>query len=179
MGSEPKLREAFEQHLNTSYPLRSEPVWIKAFQALVTQYEKSQALIEERCDEMKLPRRFRPKITHPSWDGGGVPMMLKDFRAELRRVAYLQISAMIKERQEEMEREAARVQLDILAHGCLTDAAKAFIGRLPKIDELFSPITTEEVYGLLEGNIYPDQRPWLPERKKPECLPDLNKGDEP
>jgi hypothetical protein len=178
MSSEPKLRESFEQHLNTSYPLRAEPVWMEAFQALVAQYEKSQAQVDKRCDEMGLPRRFRPQITHPRWDHGGVDMMLKGFRAELRRVAYLQISAMIKERQEEMEREAARVQLEILAHGCLTDAAKAFIERLPKIDELFSPITTEEVYGLLEGNIHPDQRGWLPDRKKPECLPDLGKGED-
>jgi hypothetical protein len=105
--------------------------------------------------------------------------MIKEMRAEMRRLAYMQIKTMVVERVEEQEREAARVQLEILAHGMVTQAAQAFFERLPKVDELIKPISASDVYRLLEGAPAPERRLFEWDKKKlPEYQPDLGKGED-
>jgi hypothetical protein len=70
LGLEPKLRAAFEEELNRFYPLRSDPVWQEAMDSVITEYNQSQAKVDQRCDELGIPRRFRPSIDPPSWSSG-------------------------------------------------------------------------------------------------------------
>jgi hypothetical protein len=176
LGLEPKLRADFEDKLNTTYPLQSDPVWEKAFHAVVDQYKMSQAKVEARCDELGIPVRFRPSIQPPGWLRGGFNMV-KEFRADMRRVTYMHIKAMVQERVEEQEREAARVQLEILAHGCVTPVAQAFFDQLPNVEDLVKPITAQEAFSLLEGAPLEHINSW--ERAKlPEYQPDIGKVEE-
>jgi hypothetical protein len=101
LGMEPKLRAEFEEQLNRSYPLQHDPVWLEAFDALLEQYKASQAKVEARSVELGIPTRFRPSIQSPAWIGAGLNM-LKEFRAEMRRVAYAEIKVMLTERMEEL-----------------------------------------------------------------------------
>jgi hypothetical protein len=182
VGLEAKLRAEFEEELNRRYPLGADPVWQKAFDALMHQYEKSQAQVDRRCDELNLPRRFRPAIMMPSWHYGGAPMK-KELRAELRRVAYAQIKLLVQERVEEQERESARIQLEIMAEGCVTPTAKAFLDSLPKVDQLIKPLSAAEVFRLMEGQAHLTDvsglHSYLLRHKPEEYGPDLDfKEDE-
>lgn len=180
LGIEPKLRAEFEEQLNTFYPCRQDPVWEEAFTAFVKQYEVSQARVEARCAELGIPTRFRPRIRQPFWEIGGLNT-IKELRAELRRVAYAQIKIMVQERLEQQDREHANVQLEILAHGCLTEVAKAFFDRLPTVESMIKPITAYEAFRLMEGHAHPNQRGYISYRDRkslPEYLPDIGKEGE-
>ncbi len=180
LGLEPKLRADFETELNTLYPLKTDPVWEEAFRDLHKHWEQTQTRVDARSRERGIPRRFCPSISQPHWLNGGVNLF-KELRAELRRVAYAQIAVMVQERVEEHERESARVQLEILAHGCLTQVAKAFFDRLPKVEELFRPLTGQEVFNLMEGTARPAPRDYISDYQKrqlPEYAPDLGKEED-
>jgi hypothetical protein len=102
--------------------------------------------------------------------------MIKELRADLRRAAYAQITMLIKERVEELERKSANVQLDILANGIVTPEAKAFFDSLPKVDELIRPISAAEAFELMEGSPTRAEPDYLSEYRKrelPEYAPDL------
>jgi hypothetical protein len=174
LGLEPRLQAEFEQELNKFYPLQNDPVWHEAFNVLIETYKQCQA----RCAERGIPKRFRPSIDPPVWRVGGY-QMIRELRADMRRLAYKQIKTMVAERIEEQDRDAARVQLEILAHGCVTPVAKAFFDRLPELDDLIKPLSAKEVYGMLEGAPHLDYLPnsWE-QRKLPEYQPDFGKGEE-
>jgi|SRR5271165_296308 len=180
LGLEPKLRAEFEQELNTYYPLQDDSVWCEAFNALVETYTQCQAKVDARCTELKIPKRFRPSIKSPAWIIGGY-QMVKELRADMRRLAYVRIKIMIQERIEDLDRRAANVQLEILAHYCITSVAKEFFDSLPKVDDLITPLKAKDVFGMLEGAPRTDCFGSLPNRweqtKLPEYQPDLGKEE--
>ena len=177
LGIEPKLRTAFENELNTFYPLRSDHVWQEQFELLENTWKQCQTKVDERCDQLGIPRRFRPSIGSPHWQHAGLNMV-KELRADLRRAAYTQISAMVKERIEELERKSANFQLGIMATGIVSPDAKAFFDSLPKVDELFPPLSAKEVFALMEGQPHHEQPLEYRKRELPEYAPDLGVKDE-
>jgi hypothetical protein len=108
-------------------------------------------------------------------------LIIQDLRAAVRAEAYQQIAAMVKYRLEEIERESARVQIEIIAASELTETARAFLESLPKVDELIRPLTAPEIFAFMEGSEFKCRDP-LPSyyRRKdfPEYQPDLGIEEE-
>ena len=109
----------------------------------------------------KIPSRFRPKIIPPSWYFGD-HHYFKQIRNEYRRLAHYQIDELIKFKVAALEQESTEVQLQILSHGFITDAAKDFFTRLPTVEALIPPIKIEELSALLDGRSLPSTLPSLP-----------------
>jgi hypothetical protein len=157
----PKLKADFEIQLKTLYPPDGDPVWNEEFKALCTEYEKRQARVAQRCEELKIPPRFRPKLSPPGWNYG-FHHIFQDIRNEYRRLAHYQIDELIKFKVAALEQESTEVQLQILSHGFITDAAKDFFTRLPTVEALIPPIKIEELSALLDGRSLPSTLPSLP-----------------
>jgi hypothetical protein len=158
----PKLKADFEIQLNTLYPADGDPVWNEEFNALRAEYKKHQARVEQRCDELKIPKRFRPKIHPVSWDYSA-HHYFQDIKDEYRRLAHLQIDELIKSKVFALEQESTEVELQILSKGFVTDAANDFVTRLPTIEALIPPVKIEELSALLEGRSLPGSSlPGLP-----------------
>jgi hypothetical protein len=102
----------------------------------------------------KIPSRFRPKIIPPSWYFGD-HHYFKQIRNEYRRLAHYQIDELIKFKVTALEQESAEIELQILSHGFVTDAAKEFFGRLPTVAALIPPIKIDEISALLDGRSLP------------------------
>src|SRR5258708_6632309 len=94
----PKLKAEFEVQLSVSYPPSGDPVWKEALHTVYEVYEIQQARVDARCEELRIPRRFRPRLTPPSWSDGCrcSTFDFKDMRAEMRRLAGAQIDDMLK-----------------------------------------------------------------------------------
>jgi hypothetical protein len=75
----------------------------------------------------------------------------KDLRAEMRRLAHIQIDDMIKSRLVQLDVDSANIQYELAAHQCVTDAAKQFIAQLPSIESLIPKLRVSEVKALIEG----------------------------
>jgi hypothetical protein len=149
----PKLKAEFEVQLSVSYPANGDPVWKEALQTVYDTYRIQEGRVEARCEELRIPVRFRPHLTPPGWlnswqHGCGD---FKDMRAEMRRLAGAQIDDMLKSRMAQLELDSANIQFEIASQGCVTDAAKEFLARLPSVDSLIPPRKVSEVEALIEG----------------------------
>jgi hypothetical protein len=151
----PKLKAEFEVQLSLTYPSSGDPVWRDALQKVYETYEIQQARVEARCEELGIPKRFRPHMCAPGWSDGWQCSTFdyKDYRAEMRRLAGIQIDDMLKSRLAQLELDSANVQFEIASQGCVTDAAKDFLARLPKIESLIPPLKVSEVEALIEGRL--------------------------
>ena len=105
----PKLKAEFEVQLSVSYPPSGDPVWKEALHTVYEVYEIQQARVDARCEELRIPRRFRPRLTPPSWSDGCrcSTFDFKDMRAEMRRLAGAQIDDMLKSRLAQLELDSA------------------------------------------------------------------------
>jgi hypothetical protein len=148
----PKLKAEFEVQLSVSYPASGDPVWKEALQIVYDTYKIQQARVDARCEELGIPARFRPHMHPPGWaDSWKSSCDYKDYRAEMRRLAGTQIDDMLKSRMAQLDLDSANVQFEIASQGCLTDAAKEFLAKLPSVDSLIPPLKVSEVEALIEG----------------------------
>jgi hypothetical protein len=169
----PKLKNDFEIQLKTLYPPDGDPVWKEEFNALRAEYQKRQARVEQRCEELNIPKRFRPKFIPHGWNYGD-HHYFKAIRDEYRRFAYLQIDELIKSKVAALEQESAEVECQILVNAFLTDAAKDFFKRLPTIAALVQPVKIEEFSALLDGRSLPSNIPGLPSPVLEAALPPID-----
>jgi hypothetical protein len=148
-----KLLAEFEGQMNLSYPPDGDAVWMDALNEVLKVYEIQRVRVEERCKELRIPERFRPRLTRPgwvsSWKSSGCD--LGDYRAEMRKLANLQADDMIKSNLAKLETDSANIQYELAVHGCVTDAAKQFLADLPSIEALIPKIKVSEVEAMIEG----------------------------
>jgi hypothetical protein len=149
-----KLKADFEIQLKTLYPPAGDLVWNEAFNALRAEQEKCQARITQRCEELGIPPRFRPKINPISWNYGA-HHYFQDIRNEIRRLAHYQIDELLKSKLFVLEQGSAEAELGIISKGFVTDAAKDFFAQLPTIEALIPPVKIEEISALLDGRSLP------------------------
>jgi hypothetical protein len=149
----PKLKAEFEMQLTVTYPASGDPIWEEALQIVYDAYETQQARVEARCEELRIPERFRPELQSPSWSASWRSSCYdyKDYRAEMRRLAGAQIDDMIKSRLAQLDLDSANIQFEIASEGCVTDAAKDFLKRLPSIESMVPPLKLSEVEAVIEG----------------------------
>lgn len=166
----PKLKAEFEVQLSVSYPSSGDPVWKDALHTVYETYEIQQARVDARCEELRIPRRFRPHLQPPGWSDGWrcSTFDFKDMRAEMRRLAGAQIDDMLKSRMAQLELDSANIQFEIASHGCVTDAAKEFLAKLPSVDSLIPPLKVSEVEALIEGRPAGRQLSVLDTETKPQ-----------
>jgi hypothetical protein len=149
----PKLKAEFEVQLHLTYPAHGDPVWKEALSTVYEVYQIQQARVEARCEELRIPQRFRPRLSPPRWSDGWQcsAFDFKDMRAEMRRLAGAQIDDLLKSRLAKLELDSANIQFEIASHGCITDAAKEFLSKLPSVESLIPPLKVSEVEALIEG----------------------------
>jgi hypothetical protein len=169
----PKLKAEFELQLVTEYPSCGDPVWADALNEVRKCYEIQRARVEARSKELKIPERFWPHLMPPSWTShySDCTPDFKDYRAEMRRLAHIQIDEVIQSRLVQLEVDSANIQFELAAHGCITDAANEFLARLPSIEALIPKLTVSEVEGLIEGRAIKTPLPQLNEPAKLLQLP--------
>ena len=124
------------------------------YQAAVKECERHIKRIDKRCDELGIGHRFRPSLHPPHWSYGG-EQLFKELRMERRRIAHLQIDEKLKKDVEEVERQSAAMQMEIISNGFVTEAARLFMAKLPTVDQLVPPLRVEELAALIEGKSLP------------------------
>jgi hypothetical protein len=149
----PKLLTEFEVQLNVEYPASGDSVWMDALNEVYRVYEIQRVRVEARSKELRIPERFRPHLTEPGWVSSWKSSApdFKDYRAEMRRLASIQIDDMIKGRLALLERDSADIQYELAVQGCVTEAAQQFLAKLPAIESLIPKLKVSEVEAMIEG----------------------------
>lgn len=111
--------------------------------------EKAQLAIAARCQQLGIPVEFAPGL-QMFWHGRG-HNAASDRRAELRRAAKSKVEAIEKEALSKIEGLSLEAQTEIIAHGLESDAAKAFLEAMPKLEALMPSIDVKEIQSLVEA----------------------------
>ena len=135
----------FENQLGTQWSFDQDEVWRAAAEAAQAEVAKANKAIAARCAKLGIPKRFAPELD-VHWYSRGENAS-KERRAELRRMATTRIAAIEAAAIVEIGRVTIEGQMAIATAGMELDAAKAFVGKLPSIENLMPALSFEEVAG--------------------------------
>jgi hypothetical protein len=144
-----KLIADFELQMDKRYAFNSDEIWKASVEAVENAYIEAQAKVEKRCRELGIPDRFAPSIYRPSWCSSG-ENEFKQRRADLRRIAAKQIEAIEKTACLEIERISVQTQTELIANGLISEESKAFLERMPSIEELMPALEVTRIERLLK-----------------------------
>ncbi len=143
-----ELMAEFERQLSAVFSYDQDETW-KGAHALAEQAVKdAQVVIEERCRELNIPKEFAPTISM-MWFGRG-QNAVRDRRTELRIAAKARLDALEATAKTEIERISVNGQTDLIADGLTSEAAQAFLERMPSTESLMPVLELNQVQGLLE-----------------------------
>jgi hypothetical protein len=134
-----ELLADFENQMGSEYSFDQDEVWRHAAEAAEREVSKAKRQVAARCRELGIPDRFAPSLElnwrHRGWDNA-----VEKRRKELRHMAQTQIVA---------NEQRAIVQIEISCldaqTGRTSEAARAFVDRLPAIDTLMPRLSFAEV----------------------------------
>ena len=151
-----QLRAEFERQCATEYSFDDDDVWKMATEVATTAASEAQETVDHRCEELGIPKPFRPSIAI-GWRGRG-ENAVNSRRTELRRVATTRIAALEAEAVTQIETRALETSTRLLANGLTTEAAQAFLESLPNVTELMPTLEVSEVQALLTNEAKHDWR---------------------
>jgi hypothetical protein len=124
----------FEKQIAAVYEFDQDDIWKAATEKALEVVKEAQETIAKRCEEMGIPKTFAPSL-HASWSGRG-ENLLKDRRAELRRVAKAEVEAMAARAIVRVEQESLDLRTQVVAMGLLSPEATTFLNTLRPVEEV-------------------------------------------
>ena len=148
-----QLRADFETQLDTRYDFNTNEVWAVAVKATDAVAREMQEKVAAECERLGIPRQFAPSISPPCWWSRG-ENMVKERRAELRRLADKHITANEKATCAAIAQQSVEAQTAVIASG-LSEAGLAFLETLPSADAMMPRLAVTEVEKLLPARRVP------------------------
>lgn len=130
------------------YHYDQDEVWAKATADAEAAVREAQEKIATRCQDMGIPAEFAPQISF-HWHGRG-HNAIAERRTELRRAAKSRIAAIEAEAITKIETLSLEAQTAVIAQGLESEAAKAFLERMPSLEALMPPVEVQEIQTLVE-----------------------------
>jgi hypothetical protein len=141
-----ELLADFENQMAAQYTFDDDAVWAEAARLAEVEVRKAQEKIAERCNQLGIPKQFAPGLDL-KWRHRGYDNMLKSRREELRRVAKTQIAAMEQKAIVRIEQDSLEAQTQLAIAGLTSDAARAFIEKLPTVETLMPALSYQDMAG--------------------------------
>jgi hypothetical protein len=138
-----ELLAEFEQQMAAAYSFDDDATWAEAMKAAAEAVKEADRVVAVRCEELGIPRKYRPGI-HAEWWGRGETAS-KERRSELRLVAKTRIAALEKQAKLDIERESLRVQELLVTGGLQSDEARAFMESMPTAETLMPTLSVAEI----------------------------------
>ena len=156
MKSQAKERSAhlladFEQKLGALYEWDQDETWAALTRQAKDVAEAADVGLARRCEELGIPRQFRPKLSL-SWYGRGENAS-KERRSELRKMAQTRIVAVERSAMSRIERWSLETQERLVAPALTSAAAQQFLGELPAVESLMPTFDESAVRKLIAGAV--------------------------
>ena len=143
-----ELMDQFEKQLSARFSYDQDETWKAAFTLAKQAVTDAQAVVEERCRELNIPKEFAPSL-EIHWFGRG-ENAVRERRDELRRTAKARLDVLEATAKTEIERISVNGQTDLIADGLTSEAAQAFLEHMPTAETLMPLLELNQVQGLLE-----------------------------
>jgi hypothetical protein len=141
-----ELLADFENQMASQFSFDDDTVWKQAYEAAEREVAKAQERIATRCQEMGIPRRFAPSLSL-YWHHRGYDNTLEKRRKELRGVATAQVEALERQATVEIQKASVEAQTEIALAGLTSEAARAFVAKLPTVESLMPALSYQELAG--------------------------------
>jgi hypothetical protein len=163
IAREAEQNAEFEQQIASIYSPADDEVWAQAKEEANVWVEEAEreigAKVRARCDELGIPREFRPNLSfHCFWSSRGENAE-NERRVELRRVAKSRFASHAKQAKAEVEAYATELRMAIVADALETKEARAFLAQIPSVIEKLMPAPTEADVKEIEAQV-PKRRGW-------------------
>jgi hypothetical protein len=143
-----KLLAEFDAQSAQIYSFDDDDVWKRATEAATDAVREAQKMVAERCADLGIPSEFQPGLSF-GWYGRGTNAVASR-RQELRRKVKSRIEAMEQEARTQIEHMSLNAQTEIVANGLQSEAARAFLDRMPSIDTLMPQVDIQAIRSLVE-----------------------------
>jgi hypothetical protein len=124
----------FERQIAAIYTFDKNDVWRAALEVGVEAVKKANEAVVAEAVRLGIPPEFHPKLSY-QWRSRG-ENAYRERRAELRKVATAEIAAMEKTARVQIEARSIEAQTEIIANGLNSEAAIAFLEKLPPIETM-------------------------------------------
>lgn len=146
-----KLRSAelladFENQMASEFSFDDDAIWEEAAKVAGTEVAKAQELVADRCRELGIPKQFAPSLSL-SWRNRGYSNLIEKRRIELRTAAKAQIAALEQRAIVTIEAATVEAATQIALSGLTSEAARAFVDRLPTVESLMPALSYSELAG--------------------------------
>jgi hypothetical protein len=134
----------FEREIAAIHTFDKNEIWRAAMAAGLEAAQKANEAVVAEATRLGIPPEFHPKIQW-HWQSRG-ENAYRERRSELRKVAEAEIAAMEKTARVQIEARSIEAQTEIIANGLDSEAAIAFLEKLPPIETLMpalDPITIQ------------------------------------
>jgi hypothetical protein len=143
-----ELLADFDAQSAKVYHWDEDATWARAKEEAVRAIEKANAEIAAQCEALGIPAEFAPGV-QMFWHGRG-QNEVGSRRVELRRAAKSRIEAIEAKALAHIGEMSLQAQTEIVAHGLESEAAKAFLGAMPALDQLMPSLKMDDVAQLME-----------------------------
>lgn len=133
------LLAEFEAQISAQHKFDDDEVWERLTKEAQAAVKKADADIAKRCAELGIPAQFRPGL-NLAWYRRG-ESEAKERRDELRRVAKAEIAAIEKSARSRIAAASVQAQTEIISTGLTSQAAVAFLEKLPTVESLMPTLT--------------------------------------
>jgi hypothetical protein len=137
----------FEQQISAVHSFATNEVWKAATEAAIDAAKVANEKIVAEADHLGIPKEFQPKLSfHWARRGENEYQARRD---ELRKVAKAEIDALEKVARVQIESQSVSAQTEIIANGLSSEAAIAFLNRLPAIDSMMPALDVTQIQAKL------------------------------
>jgi hypothetical protein len=145
-----ELRADFEEQLASIFSSDDDASWKAATAAADAAVDEANKRIAARCNELGIPKRFRPS-RHLSWYGRGENASAKR-RAELHKVAESRIEALEKKARYDIDNCCVTTQVALIKDSLTSARAIAFLDQMPTAEQLMPTLDARRIASLLPGD---------------------------
>ena len=140
------LKADFEAQLQKRYSWDEEETWASAYKAAKDQVADMNCAIKATFTERGIPMEFAPGLSLGWYERGR--NMLREERAEMRRLAHAQIEAAEKKARTDIEAASVALQTELVAGALSSEAARAFLAKLPRVEDLMPTLKVDDIKAL-------------------------------
>jgi hypothetical protein len=134
----------FEREIAAIHTFDKNEVWRAAMDVGIEAAKKANEAVAAEAARLGIPKEFQPRLQF-GWESRG-ENAYRERRAELRKVATAEIAAMEKTARVQIEARSIEAQTEIIANGLDSEAAIAFLEKLPPIETMMpalDPVTIQ------------------------------------
>lgn len=137
----------FEQKVSALHTFATNDVWKAAVDAAVDAAKAANKTVNEEAARLGIPEEFRPSLSF-HWARRG-ENEYQSRRDELRRLAKAEIAALEHVARVQIETASVQAQTEIIANGLNSEAAVAFLNRMPAIETMMPVLDVTEIQAKL------------------------------